>query len=258
MEERIIAFLDVLGFSNDVKSSSETEHLNRIEQILDKASEANTLGHIKKTDNGYEILSTTTAISDSVIISLPIYPNILSGTALSDNKYFAYCHAFDSVFYTISNFISYFLEEGYLVRGGVSCGLVKHDKNIFGAPYIEAVEAEKNFAIMPRVVVCNNLLQNLPKSELEKFGPLSSMLRDNDGVFYINWLANFFRINFRSLDLGVIRNPIISGLDKYKHDQKTFAKWCWMANHFNTHIPQYLKAYHKDNSDFLPIEILPF
>jgi hypothetical protein len=45
MEERIIAFIDVLGFSNDVKSSSDFE---RIIKILDKVSAANTEGHVKK------------------------------------------------------------------------------------------------------------------------------------------------------------------------------------------------------------------
>lgn len=252
-EQRIVAFLDIIGFSNYTKSASENER-DRLEKILDKASEANTLGHIKKTNNWYEILPTITAISDSVIISLPLYPNIHSDTALSDNKYFVHSAAFESIFYVISNFISYFLEEGFLVRGGISCGLVKHDKNIFGTPYIEAVEAEKDFAIMPRVVLCNQLLQNLPKSEPILLSP---MLRDNDGVFYINWLKTFFSRNHKSLDFNKIRGSIIRGL-RCEKSQKNYAKWCWMANYFNTYVPQYLKLYHKDYSSFLPIEVLSF
>jgi len=84
------------------------------------------------------------------------------------------------------------------------------------------------------------------------------MLRDSDGVFYINWLAKFFFRNNKDLDFSKIRKSILGGLYKCKNNQKNYAKWCWMVNHFNTYVPQYLKAYHKDDSNFSPIEILPF
>lgn len=255
MEERIIAFLDVLGFSEDVKYSSDQE---RIIRILEKASSVNNQGSIKQTPNGYEIVCTTTAFSDSVIISLPLYPNI-HGPDFTGDKGFIYCDALEIISSTISSFISFFLEEGYLVRGGISCGLVKHDKNILGKAYIEAVEAEKNFALMPRVVLCNQLLKSLLKSELEKKHSCLDILRDNDGVFYIDWLSKLFFIYSRNLDvLEKHRVSILNGLEKYKSNQKYFAKWCWMANHFNTYVPLYLKAHHKDDYNFLPIEVSPF
>ncbi|MBF4695098.1 hypothetical protein [Fusibacter ferrireducens] len=179
--ERIIVFLDILGFSKIIEESVNNEDVRS--NLLKALNEMYEYDLKSKAIRGRQI----TTFSDSIVISYSLLDNVLT-----------------HVFYEIRNIILLLLEHKLICRGGISKGLLYHDdKVVFGPALNEAYSLESKVANYPRVIISDddfNILNKKSDSILEYFK------RDNDGYRYINLFD--FVFNDKG-ELGYISKYII-------------------------------------------------
>lgn len=129
-EERIVAFVDVLGFA-DLVVASDADQIAR-------AQVSNLLGADRLFDKYMteSQLGTATFFSDSFIISMT--PP-------------------DRIFYMVREvgyLCRYLLLQGFLCRGAITVGSIYHqDQAVVGPAFIRAYQLERSIAIYPRVIL---------------------------------------------------------------------------------------------------------
>ncbi|WP_146178942.1 hypothetical protein [Limnohabitans sp. Jir61] len=146
-EKSVVAFIDALGFTSQVKQGN-LEAINQIINLLNSAIprsnllQATTLG-LFRAQNHPEIFPRYLQVSDSLILSQrleqPEHKDI---------------DGFQDVVTRIIQCSLVFLNHGFLLRGGLEIGDVWHTKtNIVGPAFIDAYELESKEAIFPRVIL---------------------------------------------------------------------------------------------------------
>ena len=183
-ENRIVAFVDVLGFKSLVDDScSDTLIRKKIKKAL---KIIDNLKFQKNKENCIDDVLVTT-FSDSAVISYP-----------SDSL--------DSLFYVLLDIIHLQIQltaMGILIRGGISIGNVYHDGNIvFGPAMNDAYLLENSIAEYPRVIIENNNLyeyieKNTNKNEygyLHDIKDIIDLLRKCDDNF--SKVEDITRINY--------------------------------------------------------------
>jgi len=171
-EERVIAFLDILGFKKIIEET-ETE-TKKFEDLLDV---------LKRIKEGVEQLKTgkynptdirMSTFSDSIIISAKITEHM------------------DAFVQQLLMTNIWLLEQGCFVRGGVDYGKVYHNENmIFGPAFIKAYELEKS-ADYPRILFSKEAIKKLhhnkqPNSKIAVSITHSYFKRDCDGLCYLDY-----------------------------------------------------------------------
>ncbi len=183
-EDRVVCFLDILGFTELVQSTerppggnaaeSATERLGRallkIREVLD----------VERPE--VRLVNTVTQFSDSVVLSFP---------AIEESGVF---DALLSILWVQMNLVG----SGMVCRGGVVRGKVIHtDKLLFGPAVIRAYDLERREAVNPRVIVERDVLEaaaraplagNKPEAELADI--LEFVAEDTDGHFYVDYITS--------------------------------------------------------------------
>lgn len=171
-EQRVVLFLDILGFRALIKQRKEAELMDvlRIPAELQK----------QYPFNGNTSMQLT-AFSDSIVVS------DLVGDGFGNQ--------------TILHYASYLwfqlLGHGIMARGGIASGELHHEQGrVFGPAMNEAYELESEFAIYPRIVLSDAVVQGAfnsinaehPNPETKRL--MSQMLRrDFDGIWHVHVLA---------------------------------------------------------------------
>jgi hypothetical protein len=163
LSPHFVAFIDILGFSEmvrtDCESSGPPRHLERLYESHTRASAL----------LGKDIEAGLIQFSDSIVFSRPFDLPALAGFLRA-----------------VSALQRSFLLDGLLCRGGVTFGrhFVK-DRFLFSKGLIDAYQLETSQARYPRVVVSENLLQlatpTVPLPELP-------VLREEDGIVFVDYL----------------------------------------------------------------------
>ena len=232
-EDRLIIYIDILGFSNFVNYTSQTK-INSSEKIkrID-----NLLTMIKKFFNiEYDPIRLsetrqTTSFSDLIIISI----------SLEDIDYM------DSEIYDVFYLLLNAMLKGFLLRGAIVYGKLIHTKEvIFGPGLIDAYNREKTIAKYPRVIIDDVIvsdLKDLPSKS--KFARSCERIisRDFDGIYYLDFLKsareevdNFreyalFLSSFCDILLNMMDNPSLN------------EKYLWLENKFVNHVNMYKKIF---------------
>lgn len=201
-EERIIAFIDILGFKNFVNDESKCEDVGAILKIpyMLRQDEITKIFKIKGV--------MMSSISDSLVFSIRLKER---GAMNKINKLLsAFTHAL-------------LFQYSLLLRGGITVGKIYHDNDIvFGPGLVKAYELECKMAIYPRIIMD---VLDFERSILSCTQISQTMLRkdfvpDNDGFLVFD--------SFRYLDketLEVCR----SKLEQMKtSDLRTQQKVNWM------------------------------
>ncbi|MBO0589259.1 hypothetical protein I2484_18360, partial [Sporosarcina sp. E16_8] len=189
-ENRLVAFIDILGFSALVqKSESDTLYAEKLYKALDNVQEAVKQNEIKQsTENSALEMA---QFSDSLVVSLP-YTNSAS--------FFSFVMKLNLIQKTLA-------DEGILIRGGVSAGKLYHKGSIsYGPAFIRAYNIENGLADYPRIVIDPQIinLKLLPENEdledsIFQMGfhnfegnrnPI--VLKDVDSLYYINYLYGMY------------------------------------------------------------------
>lgn len=181
-QDRIICFLDILGFKAHISESINRDGSDNIAKLNELSAVFSSIRETLDIDNpasrpGIEV----TQFSDSVVISFP-----------SDTE--------SGVFGSLHGILLVQIDlalKGYLCRGGVARGKLIHNQTVlFGPAMIEAYTLESEAALYPRVIldldivnagVASHASHHLPLHEQESI--MSLLKRDADGMYYINYIT---------------------------------------------------------------------
>ena len=238
-DNRVVAFLDILGFRNLVQSASGgddglMESLNKVlrdfsffEQTISEDFRAAMLPEFPLPKKGFTETESgirATVFSDNIVIS-------------------AHCTSMGAwqVIVDASSVINSLIRQGIFCRGGVSVGrLVHEDSALFGPGLIAAYDLESKVAVYPRVLVEKRILGIARQPML-----IANIREDFDGFHFIDPFFGLKKHNssFSDLfqpewDLGLftnVRNHIQRKLERFEELEEPgiTAKYRWLARWFN-------------------------
>ncbi len=161
LNERVVAFIDILGFESLVCDMAQDE---RLHQRLQYA-----LQNIKRVKNSS--LNENTAQRD---LEVSVFSDCIAISAEHDNHH--------GVIWTAIHLQSSLLVLGILTRGGISKGkLVHEDDMLYGEGIIKAYKLESKAAIYPRILIDNEIIVCTNDYYRSVF-----FQQDMDGLWYLN------------------------------------------------------------------------
>jgi hypothetical protein len=202
-EDRILAFIDILGFSAAVDDTIRCYDCKNLDKCIDckkinKNREYKNLEILYKTEeinNLFDEIHYQLSIKDIFSDELRFMNRVI--TQISDSIIISY---------SIDNDIHHILQDAYflcvkamekkfLLRGSIVYGKVIHtQKKIFGPAFLKAYEMERSKAIFPRIIIDKQIFEiakccyskcTNPDAEYENFMKLTS--NDFDGFNYISY-----------------------------------------------------------------------
>jgi Asp-tRNA(Asn)/Glu-tRNA(Gln) amidotransferase C subunit len=220
LEEKFVAFLDVMGFSNLVNKGNTSDldsYFTKITEILEKLRE-------DKAD------IQSLLISDSIILVAP------KGE-----------RGFIQLLWAIRRIQSIILWKKILLRGAVSYGEVYYnDQNniIVGKGFIRAYLLEQE-AVFPRVIIDPSIIKLISTDKTEFLKKVNKTLNYNfeerliytkgafseisdDGVF-IDYANKIIMKNSIEGNLKYVYETIVKNLYS---EQKLYSKYVWLKNYF--------------------------
>lgn len=240
-----VAFLDILGFKALVKSNKEEDRkkINEYFRLVNEITE-----QLKNIPSKKYIGSII--ISDSVILSIPMEADA------SENfrNLRELCIAIQKIQFELA------LLDIWL-RGAISSGKAyfnPKDSQVVGPAYINAYLLEQNFAINPRVVIDNKLINELEINSaqelIEKVNNISCS-RERNVLF--QWTHDGFQRQGLTKDIALFvdylvyafedeskLDKIIKNLEKNIYqDNSIYSKFRWVADYLISSC-----QYHNDNS----------
>ena len=175
-EERIILFLDFLGFKEIVESTvGDNANLDRLLEAIDRLYD---IGH---EDADLYSTRSITIFSDSVVLSYAV-------------------HEQSAVFYLLSDIAFAVIDlaiRGFLLRGAVTVGDLLHTKRyLVGPAMVKAHELESKVAKSPRVLLDPKLVAIARKAHADQHDAehearyvRAFMTKDDDGHHYLNYIS---------------------------------------------------------------------
>lgn len=247
-ENRIVAFIDILGFKEIVKNSEyNSDQLQTIYEAL---------GFLKKREipdkwnmqfvelekdaqkrgmRGFNISSRTaaSAFSDSIVISVQIDIDNINASL-------------STLISNISFVGSKLMSDGILIRGGMTIGKIVHtdDGIVFGQGLIDAFLLETRSAKYPRIILSDKLIEKLNyplKTDRDSYPYHQYLNRFDDGcvgfhqMIYLQVLQNSSRMSVIQLlaSLKKVKETIIQGLDSTFEYPNVHEKYTWLKNQYN-------------------------
>ncbi len=166
-EDRVVAFIDILGFSEAVNNNSQALKILKALQKIKTDVDSHPMSDEVKSFKG--VFDTEiSSFSDSVVIS-----------GAGDQASIVYRDAL--------RFASTMIKNGFLCRGAISFGELFHkDGLLFGQAFIDAYKAEVNRAIYPRIIVESDVVKLILESvnDPEEFARM--LKTDFDGEQFID------------------------------------------------------------------------
>lgn len=227
-ENRIVAFIDILGWKKAVEDAAkgETDRIKSLGKALAKmqhyskyADSLRELDHEGENWSGDPIV---TQFSDSMLISVN---NDERGKSTLERALWAL---------TLS-----VIQHGLLLRGGVARGKLFHQGTIvFGPALHEAYYLESKVSSNPRIIISNELSAEWSNKRTSE-GTI--WRRDKDGHYFYNFLPPFygnpFFLNSAELwksQLSPIRELIlVMAGDTQSCPNDVFEKYEWLAGYFD-------------------------
>lgn len=232
-EHRLVAFIDILGFSAMVeKSVQDEEYRDKIFRALEQIQHQVNYNEEKKKEENrdFEMVQ----FSDSLVVS----------QRYNDTVSF-------STFIMRINFIQKILaDEGILIRGGISAGDLYHKNTIaYGPAFIRAYKLESSLADFPRIIIDPKVmnLDIIPECEsIEnvKFNmdfyswegnKVPIILKDADELYFVNYLYGMYEEPKIASNL---HQHLLSELSQLQfdnlHDFKIFRKLKWNIDYISS------------------------
>ena len=244
-EDRVVCFLDILGFADHIRGtirqdgSDDEDHIKNIADAFEIVRDLLDIDKPKERE-GKEV----TQFSDSIVISFPIDEESGVFNALLE------------ILWVQINLVL----RGMLCRGAVSKGKLIHTgKMLYGPAFIDAYRLESNAALYPRVILDDLIVEigmsaharhNLEEHERQSI--MSLLCRDSDGMYYINYITGAqSELNDPELDypnyLYTLRNIIANGISS--HDPLIRIKYLWMKERFAPHLAEIKSFAHQAQLD---------
>ena len=203
-EDRVVIFLDVLGFSNFTNYTGATQ-VNPDKKIEREKEYLEMLHNFFTPKNAVAKSRMVTSFSDSLVVSISVDDIDSLDVELLE------------IYYLIINSI----RKGFLLRGAVVYGKLIHTNDIiFGPALVDAYHRESDMAKYPRVIIDDAILRDL--NDLPNDVPREHrnfIQYDNDGLYYIDIfkdlsvrLDNYrqhakFLLAYTDILLDIMHNP---------------------------------------------------
>lgn len=216
-EDKVIAFLDLLGITNQIKVSAkddqdESELIRKMKDI--KATFARFFDGIGSMQALY--------VSDSLICSCDMEHLTLAMENLATFQW------------------TVLTEFHTLLRGAVEYGKVYVDEEgtqIIGPAYLDAYNRQEHDAIFPRVIIGETILTNIKKDKTYE-SIKDKISKSEDGESFIDYLEYRLRLNGRDevkkqLYAMSIYNYLTSEYDTYNKTSqlRVRSKYAWTINY---------------------------
>lgn len=227
-EERIVSFIDILGFAKDVESSSN-ETLPNLEQKVQQFRES---FHSKAYHPEEEADLTVLFFSDSMLRARrtdqsPLFYELID------------------VVHGIANITV----NGHLVRGAMTHGnfYFHKEENVLISPaFIKAYKGEQSLASSPRVIIDPATLQEFKKRkswwkdhnyEHESEYVYSLLRLDADGFYFVDYLKAIYKEldypNEEYPDYMLSHKNLIESALSGKLPDEVRKKYIWLGNYHN-------------------------
>ena len=256
-EERLVAFIDILGFKEIVKQSEkDPSKVELIYSVLNylKNWEISKNWDLKLVEieedaqkrglENFDIRGKTnsTSFSDSIVVSVKVDNNVNEMTS--------------TLIVNLANIGAILFEQGILFRGGLTIGNIIHNENgtVFGQGLIDAYKLESSSAKYPRIILSDKLISKLNypiTTKRDRYPYYQYIDRFEDGCVgfhqmqYYQVMESWEEMTTEKLttSLDKIRKVIIKGLDDSFEKPDVFEKYKWLKE-------QYHKLIILDDFDF--------
>lgn len=216
-QDRVVAFIDIIGFSQMIASISSDPHtFRRLHQAL---------RHIKGIES---FTSSEWTVQKGLQVSVFSDSIVISGEP----------DRFNDVWWTAGWLQANLLFVGVLLRGGISIGPTYHqDGIIYGDGMLRAYRIESSAAVYPRIVLDPSLRSRITAPAQRFFS------EDSDGLTFIDCFAFEAMApgaaelasdgyDPRAIYFEAARLFIVAGISAAKQlDHRS--KWTWLAKRFN-------------------------
>ena len=202
LENRLICFIDILGFKDIIGNFDKTNDTSIIEKI--QSAFEKSIDHIKnpidqKAKDILEVDQERINALKKDLFFKTFSDNIIISVTYNNDTFLSRLHLI-SLF---SNAFQYsMISQGVYVRGGLSYGSFYFDENIiFSSGLVKAYEIENKLAIYPRIVIDKNiitLINGFTKNEIISSGLLEIIYFDWENVAFLDPF-NVFEIDAREM-----------------------------------------------------------
>lgn len=224
-ELRTVAFVDILGFSEEVKKLARRHAgFPRVVKTLlggsavavPSGDESGVLSTLESQEGDeYKVDLQLAFFSDCTYVSAR---NVPGGT--------------DKVLSVVLGYARYLLLRGFFVRGGVARGLAAHRGGmVVGPAVLAAYLMEQKAAVFPRIVVEDAIARDL-LDMANKPNATATIRRGEDGLYFVDVLST---LGLRDDGEAVLRRTgklIVERLEK-RRSLDIDAKWRWLAAQYN-------------------------
>lgn len=236
-ENRLIAFVDLLGFKQAVNNSVNHQVIaQKIYNILNYHNRLKEKNYGDGLASGSDYGKEITFFSDCFVISYAIGRGGELNYLLSDVIF----HALDLT------------SIGFLVRGGITFGQLVHQGDIcFGPAMNRAYELESICARYPRILVDDVIINNISafrpecnSEEFERKFMFKLISRDKDGKYFLNYIKQnsyFDDYVYYQNYLKYMRDFLICNLQQYQNDERVVKKYRRYKEYYNEVIKQQIK-----------------
>lgn len=243
-EERVVCFLDVLGFAGHIRQTVRSDGSDNESRIATVAGVFETIRDLLDIDtpearNRKEV----TQFSDSIVISFPV------------NEESGVFNALLEILWVQINLV----HREMLCRGAVVRGRLIHTPRVlFGPAMMDAYRLESKAANYPRVILDESIINvgaaahaKHHREEHERESIMELLSRDGDGMYYIDYITGAqSELDDPELDypqyLSLLRQIIANGIAH--SDPSIRVKYLWMKEKFSPHLAE-MKAHARKVSD---------
>lgn len=237
IEERFVAFLDILGFKailKEIESDPSSPKLAKLESVLNFMDEE--------------------TYAPNYSADLPIYENSECGTFLIEKElgdprltYISDCiiisseptlDGFKALSRKIHKITAELAIDGIFCRGGISKGtMYHHGRILFGSAYLRAFYLEEEKAKFPRIILDPDILNFFDLCDGKM--PLAPTFYglDIDGYYYQRYWTWFLfppYVGSWTSYLLQVRTRIADCLDQFQSVPSILEKYEWVRNEFNS------------------------
>ncbi len=235
-EPRVVAFLDVLGWSGAIAASTHSVELTQKLGIAMQGLAANVQLNAWQREHagpgGWPGDPMMTHFSDSLLISFSADRNAKLHMEMA-----------------LSAVVQGLMFNGFIARGAVSCGpLIHREALAYGPALVAAYKLEKEEAIVQRIILDRPLAHAWGPGESvhDRDGVLLGHRRvwrqDDDGWYFFDYFSNpfgLFRLDRQEPPSGFQaymarwREFIVQRLDENREHPPVLRKYVWLARYFN-------------------------
>lgn len=247
-EDRVVCFIDILGFKNHIKQTDTGNQKN------DKRYIGNLIHAIEgiRLYTGQDSLEIEAGISPSKQVTLFSDSIVISFFSNEESEVFS---TLLSLLWAQTELISH----GILCRGAIVRGKLIHTPNyVLGPALVEAYTLEDEATLYPRIILDDSIINtgveahgqhHLPEHEEESIRKL--LAKDSDGMYYIDYITRGQSelndpVNDYPKYLNTLGHLIKEGL---KNTSPSIAiKHKWLAEKYVPHVKD-LKKLFKENKN---------